>query len=77
MDNNKIPLSILIADTRSKIVQIINSCGLSLSIMELIMRDAYLEISFKAQDALKNDLDEFKKQKEQSEQKQKETESDE
>lgn len=77
MDNNKIPQSILIANTRSRIIQIINSNVLPPSIMELIMRDAYLEISLKAQEMLKNDFDEYKNQTEQSEQEKKETESDE
>lgn len=59
MDNN-IPETLLIADVKTKIEQIVNHPVLSPVIIEVILKEAYLRTTLRAQEQLELDLKQYK-----------------
>ena len=61
MDNNvKIPQSVLIADTRQKLAEL-SDRELPPSILELLFKEAYVNVSLRAEKGLQTDYEQYRK----------------
>lgn len=65
---NSIPTSVLIADVRNKLNEVVNHPLLPPSILELILKEAWQSVAFKAQNQLITDYKTYSSQSEQNEQ---------
>lgn len=59
-DNVKIPQSVLIADTRQKLAEL-SDRDLPPSVLELLFKEAYVNVSLRAEKELKTDYEEYRK----------------
>ena len=69
-------VNVAIFNTRNNIVEVVNESGLPLSIISLIFKDVLTEINSKAQEELKQDLQEMKEEELNKQKEQKELETD-
>jgi hypothetical protein len=56
----QIPMSVVIANTKMKLEQIINSPLLPVNVLELIIGQLYMEVSMKAQQTLEMEYKDYK-----------------
>lgn len=59
-----IPQSVLIADTKNRVEDIVNHPSLPATVIELILKDAYVRASYKAQAEVQKEYEEYKAQRE-------------
>lgn len=60
MADNKIPQSVLIADTRQKLAEL-SDRELPPSVLELLFKEAWLSVSFRAEREVKTDYEKYLK----------------
>lgn len=65
MDNTNqtidMPMSVYIQESKQKIINAINACGLHISLVEMIMKDLYNEIKQQADITREYELNEYQK----------------
>lgn len=55
------PMSVYIQESKQKIINTINACGLHISLVEMIMKDLYNEIKQQADITREYELNEYQK----------------
>lgn len=72
---NSVPASVIIADTRNKLIEIANCSLLPPSILELIFKEVWQTVAIKAQSQLVTDYEKYQEQEKDTVSKEKEDES--